>query len=73
VIVRRWGEKLGFRLSPHDLRRTFTTLSLKNGAPSRLVQVAGRWSSIEMVERYSQAITPGEYDDYFPTSKLLDS
>lgn len=70
VIVRRWGEKLGFRISPHDLRRTFATLSTRNGAPSRLVQIAGRWSSIEMVERYTQTLTAEDFNDYFPTKNL---
>lgn len=71
VIVRRWGEKLGFRLSPHDLRRTFAVLSTRAGAPSRLVQIAGRWSSIKMVELYTSSITPGDYDEYFPTTRLM--
>jgi integrase/recombinase XerD len=71
VIVRRWGEKLGFRLSPHDLRRSFATLSTKNGAPSRLVQVAGRWSSIEMVEHYTQSLEPSDFDEFFPISHMV--
>jgi len=72
VIVRRWGEKLGFTLSPHDLRRTFCVLSLQGGAPSRLVQKAGRWSSIEMVERYSQAIEAKDFAPYFPVPRVID-
>lgn len=71
VTVRRWGEKLGFRLSPHDLRRTFCVIALRAGAPSRLVQVAGRWSSIEMVERYSQSITVKDFRPYFPINSLM--
>lgn len=70
VIVRRWGEKCGFRLSPHDLRRSFATLSTKNGAPSRLVQLAGRWSNISMVEHYTESLTAEDYDDYYPTNHL---
>jgi len=72
VIVRRWGEKLGFRLSPHDLRRSFATLSTKAGAPSRLVQVAGRWSSIVMVELYTQSIEPSDFDEFFPVHRLVE-
>lgn len=72
VIVRRWGEKLGIRLSPHDLRRSFAHISSKSGAPSRLVQVAGRWSSIEMVERYTQGIEPADFENYFPVSRIVD-
>lgn len=73
VIVRRWGERLGFRLSPHDLRRTFAVMALRAGAPSRVVQVAGRWSSLDMVERYSQAITAADFEQYFPVSRVIDS
>lgn len=73
VTVRRWGERLGFRMSAHDLRRTFAVLSLRAGAPTRLVQVAGRWSDISMVERYSQAITPSDFSPYFPVARLNDS
>lgn len=72
VIVRRWGEKLGFRLSPHDLRRSFATLSTKAGAPSRLVQVAGRWSNIDMVERYTQSIEASDFDDFFPVRRIIE-
>lgn len=66
VIMRRWGEKLGFRLSPHDFRRTFAVLALQAGAPSRLVQIAGRWSDIRMVEYYTRAITSADLGPYFP-------
>jgi len=71
VTVRRWGEKLGFTMSPHDLRRTFATISSQSGAPSRLLQVAGRWSSIEMVERYTASITPEDFEDYFPVNRVI--
>lgn len=70
VIVRRWGEKIGIRLSPHDLRRSFATLSSRNGAPSRLVQIAGRWSDLKMVERYTQDLEPSDFDRYFPVAKI---
>jgi len=63
VTVRRWGEKIGIRLSPHDLRRSFATISSRNGAPTRLVQVAGRWSDVKMVERYTQAIEAADFEN----------
>lgn len=72
VIVRRWGEKLGFRLSPHDFRRSFATLATKAGAPSRLVQIAGRWSSIEMVELYTSSLHPTDFDDFFPIQYIMN-
>jgi integrase len=72
VIVRRWGEKLGFRISAHDFRRSFATIASKAGAPSRLVQVAGRWSNIEMVERYTQSLVPSDFDEFFPVRHILE-
>lgn len=70
-IIRSIGRKADLRLSPHDLRRTFATLSILAGAPSRLVQVAGRWSNLRMVERYTQAITAKAIDPYSPVSAAM--
>ena len=66
-----WGEELGFKLSPHDLRRTFAVLSTMNGAPSRVVQVAGRWSDINMVEYYTRDLEQQAISPYLPVSNLL--
>ena len=70
VTIRRWGEKVGFKLSAHDLRRTFATLSTIFGAPSRVVQAAGRWSDLAMVERYTAGITAEEIRPYLPVARL---
>lgn len=70
VIVRRWGEKIGIKLSPHDFRRTFAVMAIKAGAPTRLVQVAGRWSDIRMVEYYTRTIEAIDLGPYFPTVNL---
>lgn len=70
-IFRKWGLKLGMKLSPHDLRRSFATLSTIFGAPSRVVQAAGRWSDISMVEHYTQSIDPAEIVPYLPVTKML--
>ncbi len=66
AIFSRIGKALGIRFSPHDLRRTFATLSLQTGANTRQVQVLGRWSDIRMVERYSQALMIEHIRDTFP-------
>ena len=52
--------------SPHALRRTFATLAIENGAPTRLVQVAGGWSTISMVERYTRALKPDAISGFSP-------
>ncbi len=73
VIVRKWGEKIGIKLSPHDFRRTFAVMAIKAGAPTRLVQVAGHWSDIRMVEYYTSAISAIDLGPYFPTNYLEKS
>lgn len=62
-------------LSPHVFRRTFATLLLENGAPSRITQIAGRWSNLNMVERYTRALEetkklPSLYRPYSPIDHL---
>jgi integrase/recombinase XerD len=70
TTVKRWGQVIGIKLSPHDFRRTFATLSTIFGAPSRVIQAAGRWSSLEMVEHYTAGIQADEIRAYLPMSKL---
>jgi integrase/recombinase XerD len=69
-IVRKWGERIGVKMSPHDLRRSFATLSTIFGAPSRVVQAAGRWSDIAMVEHYTQGLDPAAITPYLPVTML---
>jgi len=46
---------------------SFACLATEAGAPSRLLQVAGRWSDIRMVERYTGALAgPGLFARYSP-------
>jgi integrase/recombinase XerC len=52
-IFKAWSKAIGFHISPHDLRSSFATLSTIYGAPSRTLQLAGRWATIEMVEHYT--------------------
>jgi integrase/recombinase XerD len=52
--------------SPHAMRRTFATLAIENGAPTRLVQVAGGWSTVAMVERYTRALKPDAIAGFSP-------
>ena len=70
ILVRNWGLSIGIKLSPHDFRRSFATLSTIFGAPSRIVQVAGRWSQITMVERYTQDVQQSAIEPYLPVARL---
>lgn len=65
-LFKRCANKLNFKVSPHDARRGFATMSTNNGAPSRIIQVAGRWSNIEMVERYTRTIEAEAIQPYLP-------
>lgn len=51
-VVRRYADKLGFEMAPHDLRRSFSGLALKGGAEMRDIQAALGHSSIQTTERY---------------------
>ena len=72
-MVKLWGLRIGIKLSPHDLRRSFATLATVFGAPSRVVQEAGRWSSIDMVERYTRSLDASAITPYLPVSRLVKS
>ncbi len=71
VIFRKLGEQADIgRISPHDFRRTFATLAILAGAPTRLVQLAGGWKQLEMVERYSRALLVDDFRSYLPSSQI---
>ena len=53
------------------MRRTFATLAIKNGAPTRLVQIAGRWKNIREVERYTRALDAADLEPYSPVGNLF--
>lgn len=71
-IMRVWGKRIGISLSPHDFRRSYACIASVFGAPSRLVQIGGRWSSIDMVEHYTRAIKADAMRPYLPVSRLLN-
>lgn len=73
AIIARLGEsaELGERISPHALRRSFATLATRQGAPSRTVQLGGRWSNIAMVERYSRALEIKAMAPYSPANFVM--
>src|SRR3989304_5816070 len=70
-IFARLGQAAGFKLSPHDLRRTFATLAITLGAPTRMVQLWGRWENIQEVQRYTEALTAHGFERYSPIRAIL--
>lgn len=72
VIFRRLGKAAGLAaLSPHDMRRTFATLAIRFGAPTRLVQLAGRWEDLSLLERYTSALEAADIEQYLPVGRLM--
>lgn len=70
-IFSAMGKRAGIPwLGPHVLRRTFATLAIRQGASTRLVQVAGGWANIQMVVRYTQALQPNDFDGYFASNVI---
>lgn len=72
AIFRRFSinSEIGL-ISPHDLRRTFATLAVEAGAPTRAVQVAGRWKHIKMVELYTRALEAKVLHPYSPVNRIM--
>lgn len=72
MIYRKLGLACGIGLiSPHDFRRTFATMAHRNGAPTRIVQVAGRWKDIRQVQRYTEDLTANDLAPYSPVNRLM--
>ncbi len=72
AIFHRFSKKSAIgQISPHVMRRTFATLALVAGAPTRMVQVSGRWKSIKMVELYSRALVAKQLQKYSPVNWLM--
>jgi site-specific recombinase XerD len=57
--------------SPHSFRRSFATIATENGAPSRLIQAAGGWKSIRMVERYTRTVKAEKLAPYSPVNRVM--
>ena len=66
MIFKHLAVQVGFRVSPHDMRRSFACLMTENGAPTELVRRAGRWSSITMVQLYTRNVSPEAIRKYLP-------
>lgn len=73
-LMRKWIKSIPSisALSPHDLRRTFATIATENGAPERVVAVAGRWESTTMVKRYTESLKQREILRYSPVEAALN-
>jgi integrase len=70
-IFKKWGITLGYKLSPHDARRTFGNLVTLQGAPQAVAMAAGRWESEASFRRYTQEITAQAITPYLPITHAL--
>jgi site-specific recombinase XerD len=72
ALVKKLCKNAGMEdFSPHALRRTFATLATENGAPTRLVQAAGGWKSIRMVEHYTRQVKIQKIKPYSPVNRAM--
>jgi integrase len=59
-MLTRLSEKVGFQCNPHSFRRGFACHLHKRGLSTLSIMNLGRWSSLDMVTRYTRSIT---FDD----------
>jgi len=60
TMFKRLSKKVGFKATPHSLRRGCCVKLIKRGLSTRVVQAIIGWKQISMVQRYSQSLT---FDD----------
>jgi len=60
-ILRKLGASAGLsaRLCTHAFRRGFAVIATELGAPTRVVQDAGRWEDMDMVQQYTLGMRRG--------------
>lgn len=51
-VIRRARQRLGITVTPHQLRRTFTSQYLRHGGDTLSLEVIGGWSDPRMPRRY---------------------
>ena len=56
IMLRRLSASTGIKFSAHVLRRTFASILCKRGVSDSHIMRLGRWSSIAMVQRYTQSV-----------------
>ncbi|MCB0181942.1 MAG: site-specific integrase, partial [Anaerolineae bacterium] len=72
ATLRKLGEAVGVEgVTTHAFRRSMACLCEEAGASSRKVAEYGRWSSLDLVQRYTQAYQAGrQFSKYSPVNYL---
>ena len=52
LVVKRYADRLGVAIAPHDLRRTYAKLARKGGSPLDQIQLSLGHASVETTQRY---------------------
>ena len=56
IMLRRLSASTGIKFSAHVFRRSFASILCKRGVSDSHIMRLGRWSSIAMVQRYTQSV-----------------
>lgn len=70
-MFKRASEELDFRVSPHDLRRTYATIVTANQAPQKTAMLGGGWKSPEQFLGYVRALQAELIRPYLPMRGIL--
>lgn len=71
MVYKYLDSRLGFHVSPHMFRRSFTELTMLFGAPDTVTQHAGRWDDPRMVALYGRNIKQLLIAPYLPVTNML--
>lgn len=69
-IMKRWGRRVGFHVSPHMFRRSYAMLMTLHGAPKKIVKEGGGWKSDSIVDHYIGDLKLEPTRQYLPVKKL---
>jgi len=70
-VFKRLSKVINFKISPHDLRSSYATLSAIFGASSRAGQIGGRWKTQEEYEHYTATLQLDIIRPHLPVKNLL--
>jgi site-specific recombinase XerD len=71
-MLRKLGAETGLPCNPHVFRRTFACLLRKAGVDTMTIKDLGRWESLEMVQRYTRAVSFNDSLKFYQASLLSD-
>jgi len=71
AVVRSWGKKAGIgHISPHDFRRTSSTMAAEDGASDQVLMSQFGWSDNRMPRRYTRRLRKRKFLDYSPVTRV---